>query len=387
MLHPAPSQARSNGARQARHEHKSCDPKRFVSRVTVVAVGDLQLGDSAIRAGFGFRTAYPSGDQFARALEDVRPQFADADVVFGNLECTLSEQGLVPSRWRSVQMRGHPGFAEALRATGFNVLNVANNHANQHGDAAFHETVELLRAQGISACGVRGKSPWHSEPVSLVTRDGSRVGVLGYSRRPRQFGDGTPPYAEGSDDVICADVRRLKATVPQVIVSLHWGEEFVTKPSQAEVGFAHRLFDAGASLVLGHHPHVLRPIEESPKGVVAYSLGNFVGDMVWYSDFRRGAILRCTLGDDAVAVERVTGTFLDESFRPRLVADSLPDVVRTPIAGLDADAYGHEVRRTVRLQRLAAYRHAAVNAWRYPPKILAQLVAGTVLNKVRGAFE
>jgi poly-gamma-glutamate synthesis protein (capsule biosynthesis protein) len=367
--------------------HKSCVTDPSVSRVTVVAVGDLQLGDSAIGVGFGFRSACASGDQLARALDGVRPQLADADVVFGNLECTLSEQGLEPSLWRSVQMRGVPAFAKALRQTGFNVLNVANNHANQHGEAAFLETVELLRAEGIVPCGVRGQGPWQAEPAYLATRDGSRVGVLGYSRRPRQYGDGTPPYAEGTDDEICADVRRLKASVPYVIVSLHWGEEFVTRPSQAEVGFAHRLLDAGASLVVGHHPHVLRPVEETHVGVVAYSLGNFVGDMVWYPEFRRGAILRCVLAAGGVAVESVTGTFLDEAFRPQLVGDSLPEVVTTPIDGLDPVAYGHEVRRTTRRQRLAAYRYAAANALRYPPAFLAQLVVRTVRGKVLGVFE
>jgi poly-gamma-glutamate synthesis protein (capsule biosynthesis protein) len=358
-----------------------------MNAVTVAAVGDLQLGDSPICVGFGFRSVHSSGDELAKALEAVRPQLRGADVVFGNLECTISEQGLAPSRWRSVQMRGRPAFARALRDAGFNVLNVANNHASQHGEATFRETVQLLRAQGISCCGIRGTGLWRAEPVELVTRHGARVGVLGYSRRPRQYGQGTPPYAEGTDDEICADVRRLKTSVPRVIVSLHWGEEFVTQPSRAEVGFAHRVIEAGASLVLGHHPHVLRPVQQLAAGVIAYSLGNFVGDMIWCAGFRLGAILRCKLAQDSATVVEITHTFIDDAFRPSADGEWVPELVRSRIEGLDADAYRREARRTVRSQRFAAYRYAAANALRYPPSVLAQLVAGTVRGKLLGVFE
>ena len=75
-----------------------------------------------------------------------------------------------------------------------------------------------------------------------------------------------------------------------VVVSLHWGEEFVDQPSMQEVELGHAVIDAGATAVLGHHRHVVRPVERYRHGVIAYSLGNLIGDMVWYTAFRRGAI-------------------------------------------------------------------------------------------------
>jgi poly-gamma-glutamate synthesis protein (capsule biosynthesis protein) len=197
--------------------------------VGIVATGDLMLGDSAICTGYGFASRYPreAGD---RAIEGLRSILGEADIVFGNLECTLSDRGHEPRRWSSTQLRGHPSYAVALRAAGFNVLNVANNHASQHGDAAFHDTIELLRAAGILPIGVRGTGDWTARPEQMEVR-GRHVGFLGYCLRPRQYSGAVPPFAEGELADIVRDVARLSVDVDHVIVSLHWGEEYVDAPS------------------------------------------------------------------------------------------------------------------------------------------------------------
>ena len=98
----------------------------------IVAVGDLQLGDSPTCVGFGFASRYRP-DSLARVFEDIAQALAGADLVFGNLETPLSTQGLEAESLSSRQLRGVPGYAVVLRESGFTVLNVANNHAVQHG--------------------------------------------------------------------------------------------------------------------------------------------------------------------------------------------------------------------------------------------------------------
>jgi len=225
--------------------------------IRVAAVGDLQLGDSPTSVGFGFGSRFADSD-LTSVLDGIRPALR-ADVVFGNLEVPLSPRSSATSSLSSRQMRGDPRFAPMLRAAGFTVLNVANNHAVQHGVDAFHDSVAALRAAGIAPCGLRGAAPWASAPAILVANS-VRVGILAYCLRPRQYGDAEPPYAEGSPDEIGADVRRVSADVDCVLVSLHWGEEFVPVPSVEEASFARSLIDAGATLILGHHPHVARPV-------------------------------------------------------------------------------------------------------------------------------
>jgi poly-gamma-glutamate synthesis protein (capsule biosynthesis protein) len=193
-----------------------------------------------------------------------------------------------------------------------------------------------------------------------------------------------PPYAEATPEEARQDVRRLAATVDYVIVSLHWGEEFVDRPSTAEVEHARSLIDAGADLLVGHHPHVVRPLERHGKGLIAYSLGNFVGDMIWQEPLRRGAILRCVLAPDGVEDVRVTRTYVDDNFKTVIQGEGSDHLeCSDPVQGLEEDAYREEVARTVRSQRLATYKYAAANWRKFQPGMLAQLVGRTVRNKLR----
>lgn len=347
--------------------------------LTVAAVGDLMLGDSPTCVGYGVRSRYTAAE--AETLFDgVGHLLAGADLIFGNLEVVLSDRGMDPLSLSAAQMRGHPRLAGVLRRAGFDVLSVANNHADQHGPEAFAESVELLRAEGIACCGVRGTGAWASEPV-LLERAGARIGVLGYSMRPRQYGAATPPFAEGTSFEILADVRRLRPTVDHLLVSLHWGEEFVGRPSANEVALGRALVDSGASLVIGHHPHVLRPVERHGAGVVAYSLGNFVADMLWQPSLREAAVLRCRLAPGGVQEVEVARTRIGPDFRP------VPSAARQEVeaslgAGMAEAEYRREVDRALRAQRLASYAYALANAWRFPRPLLVQLVRRTIRNKV-----
>jgi poly-gamma-glutamate synthesis protein (capsule biosynthesis protein) len=279
-------------------------------------------------------------------------------------------------------MRGEPQFAAALQRVGFNVLNVANNHAVQHGDETFHRTLAAVREAGIACVGVRGTGSWASEPALLC---GGRVGVLGYCQRPRQWGTAIPPYAEGTREEICADVRRLRETGAIVIVSLHWGEEFVPEPSNSELQLGHDIIDAGANLILGHHPHVTRPAESYKHAVIVHSLGNFMGDMTWYKPFRTGAIFRCGLSVEGVSHAHVTPTKLGNDYHPQ---PSPPDIAPCPTSqmrAMDEAAYHRAIARTWRDQRLAGYSDMLANLRRIPFPILMQLTTETAKNKIAAA--
>lgn len=338
------------------------------------------LGDSAICPGFGFASRYPS-DQLKTVLEPVTP-FLQGTITFGNLEVCLSDMGLDRTAWSSVQMRGWPHYAKDLRRAGFNCLSVANNHADQHGEEAFFHTVELLEAQGILVCGIAGTAGWACVPVVKEARHGRSVGILAYCLRPRQYGSGAAPFAQGTPDAILSDVGRLRRSADDVIVSLHWGEEFVDRPSEREVELGHALVEAGASLVIGHHPHVVRPVERVGSSVIAYSLGNFVTDMVWQERLRQGLILRCTLRPDGPQGVHTLATRVDDQFGPRPDGAWSAPPDETPVRGLPAVTYGRLVRKTVNAQRLRAYLYAVRNLWRYPPALAIQLAVVTVRNKL-----
>jgi glycosyltransferase involved in cell wall biosynthesis len=278
-------------------------------------------------------------------------------------------------------MRGDPEYARALRAAGFTALGVANNHAMQHGLAAFTETVKHVKSAEIAAVGLRGTDGWCSAPVIQLTKAGLRVGLLGYSWRPRQYEFCTPPYAEGDLQLVIADVRRLSKLADVVVVSLHWGEEFLTSPSTTEIDAAHRIVDAGAAVIVGHHPHVLRPVERYGSGVICYSLGNFVTDMMWQPELRTGGILECELGTASVVSATLSRTRVDDSYAPVLESTEVIDPER-PVTGISEPAYHVAAVKSVSQQRRAAYAYALRNIRRYPLMVLAELLGTTLRNKM-----
>ena len=123
--------------------------------VLLQAVGDIMLGDHPLNTGRGAHSTFrsqPADFPFAH----VASTLARADLVFGNLECTLSEHGLRRGDHHSMQLRGQLSYVESLRRAGFGVLCVANNHSMQHGRESFLETVDALRSAGIAVCGLAG---------------------------------------------------------------------------------------------------------------------------------------------------------------------------------------------------------------------------------------
>lgn len=349
--------------------------------LTLVAVGDLQLGDSPTTVGYGFYSRY-RGTSLEPLFADTRSSLSGADILFGNLETTLIPPPPGDNSRGGLQLRGEPGFAAALAKVGFSVLNVANNHAVQHGVETFNATVSAVRSAGIACCGVRGTGPWASEPALLSVND-TTVGVLGYCLRPRQYGPAVPPYAEGDLTSICADIARLRAQGAVVIVSMHWGEEFVPRPSTEEIAMGHAIIDAGAAAILGHHPHVTRPVELYKNTLIAHSLGNFMGDMVWHAPFRRGMVLRFTLDDRGVRDASTLDTYMSDDYTPTPAPGVVPAPVPAgPITGLEQADYDRAVVDTIRRGRIASYRSAILNLPRTPIRILTQLVTQTIRNKL-----
>lgn len=346
--------------------------------IRVAAVGDLMVSDSSTTVGFGVRSRFP-GPNLAQVFVELAPRLSAADLAIGNLEAPLIAEGKGPTRWARDQMRGDPIYARVLRDAGFTALSVANNHAVQHGESGFAETVATLEAAAILPIGVRGEAPWSCKPAIWRSHSTS-VALLGYSWRPRQYGLGAPPYAEVEPAAVLADVARARSAHDFVIVSLHWGEEFVAQPSDDEVRFGRAVVDAGAALVLGHHPHVARPVERHGPGLIAYSLGNAIADMVWMEDLRTGLLLEAAL-ERELGNATVTRIRIDNSYVARLDNGSLGPVAVRPLSAVD---YRRAAAAKLALQRRAAYWHAAVNVHRFAPGTFATLAATTVRNKLRG---
>ena len=265
----------------------------------------------------------------------------------------------------------------------------------QHGSAPFLETVRMIEESGIAVCGLRAADGRAAVPAS-VERNGLDVAFLGYSLRPRQYFTDEPLYAEGDREHIIADVRHARDRHDAVVVSLHWGDEFVDTPSPEEVSLAHAVMDAGAALIVGHHPHVLRGIERYGRGFIVYSLGNFVCDMTWDERMRESAVLRCTLTPDGVSELELVPVRINGDCRPEPLAGDRRARLERRIAALsdqlhnlratappdEARGYRWVAEQALRDERRKAHRYFLRNLHRYPSGILVQQLRTFVRNRL-----
>jgi gamma-polyglutamate biosynthesis protein CapA len=253
------------------------ETKKRLCPIRIAAVGDIMLGDHPVRLGHGVRSSIEkAGAEFL--FSGAQKLWEGCDIVFGNLEAIISDKGLEMERIESREFRGAPISIRGLQKAGFTVLNIANNHCMEHGEDAFRETVRVLQSYDIFVAGIKGDDgrciPYEIE------KDGQRAILLAYSLRPENyFTRRDVPYCLCIEELIVSEVAHHSRTGDAVIVSLHWGEEFMRYPSPKQVELGHRIIDAGARLVIGHHPHTLQGVETYKRGVIVYSLGNFVFDM------------------------------------------------------------------------------------------------------------
>ena len=238
--------------------------------VTLASVGDINLGNGpgAYIGLYGVRYPWTS----------VAPALRRADVAFGNLECAVSTRGApVPKQFN---FRGHPAALRVMaRFAGFDVLNFANNHVGDYGTAAMLDTVKHTRRYGMTAVGAGGSLAAAARP-RVVERLGLRIAFVGFSDiLPASFfaAPGRPGTQQATSGNIRANVSAARRRADVVIATFHWGVERATVEDARQRGFAAEALSAGATAVIGAHPHVLQPIRPAgPRRLVAYSLGNFV---------------------------------------------------------------------------------------------------------------
>jgi poly-gamma-glutamate synthesis protein (capsule biosynthesis protein) len=264
-------------------------------RVTLAAVGDIQLGLTVRRAA-----DLPEGGPFALVREAL-----DADLTLGNLE------GVVPppdaeevADAHGPALRQPPEVGRLLREAGFDVVSLANNHLLDFGVAAVAETLDVLREADVSAAGAWPDPRDRFHPV-IRTAGGATVGFLAYTMWLNVAG-GFRAVGVGNfrEDDPAVEVAALRPYVDFLVVLVHWERENDHFTYGGTRQAAHAMVDAGADVVVGHHAHVLKGIEWYRGAVIAYSLGNFAfGWQRWPQ--AASAVLRVTLARDGSGRRRI----------------------------------------------------------------------------------
>ena len=279
---------------------------------TFAAAGDIVLGSTPNLPSDG------GASFFSPVAQDLQ-----ADVSLGNLEGTLSTGGSSKCGVGSNQcfaFHTPPSYARRLKEAGFTVLNLANNHADDFGPAAERETVRALDRFKLLHTG-------RPAEIAIQRVNGIRVAILGFAPYP---------WAQSLTNIAAAKllVRHASTLADVVIVMIHAGAEGVSQQHVTPVteyflgenrgnalAFSHAVIDAGADVVVGSGPHVLRGVEWYRNRLIAYSLGNFAGYKVFGlgGPLSTSAILHVTLrGDGSIDTAHLVATRLVGAGTPAL---------------------------------------------------------------------
>lgn len=287
--------------------------------IFIAAVGDIMMG-----------TTYPEKNlppkDGSGIFNSVKKEFYGHDIVFGNLEGPLTDDGfpskcLVKSK-NCNEFRMPVRYVNYLRNAGFNVMSIANNHAFDFGAKGIENTRNTLRSAGIKTVGGKDVAYFHIK--------GKKIAIAGFSVST------SSPYSYSIKDIPQAAeiIKKLKNSNDIVVVSFHGGAEgraavnifdseeiFLEEKRGNVIKFSRTVIDAGADLVIGHGPHVLRAMEVYKGKLIAYSLGNFLT----YGFSTSGpnglsVILKAKIDSE-------TGNFIDGELIPvKLLNNGIPEI-------------------------------------------------------------
>jgi poly-gamma-glutamate capsule biosynthesis protein CapA/YwtB (metallophosphatase superfamily) len=331
-------------------------------------------------------------------FEHVQPTLSAADIAFCQLETVYSTRGERDPHSR-ISFRAAPEEAPALKAAGFDVISLAGNHCMDYGHDALFDTIKYLRAAGLKTAGTGANLAEAAEPA-IIEHNGNRVGFLSYNsimsetwcaeaNRPGcnpmkiyssdgKFNSGETSQGRRLDTAagpealaaMARSLKDLKSRADVAVVSIHWG--LALSPADLagyQRALGHALIDAGADLVLGHHPHVLKAVEVYKGKAIFHSIGNFAFDQskplsaaaqalcpgyfddpeyVNYKfpvDSRRTMMINCTIVDRQLRRVAVRPAYINPHAQPLLLSredkrfDEVVDYLKfaTTFNGLPAD--------------------------------------------------
>ena len=236
----------------------------------------LMFGGDVI-LGRGVAEAAHRKNDLASPMRDMAELFSKADIAFVNLESPFWDKK--PFGTSELIFRAEPETIAALELAGIDVVSTANNHARDCYAEGVGFTLGWLKQHGIAVAG-SGENAEAAHAGAVLERNSLRFGFLGYTfdQSNGNHFDIDPRIAMLDAAQMRLDIASMKRRAEVIVVSMHAGAEYWTRPHPIQTAFARAAIEAGAKVVVGHHPHVVQPVERYRDGLIFYSLGNLVFD-------------------------------------------------------------------------------------------------------------
>lgn len=291
------------------------EPERLQpQKTTLIAGGDVLFARYVETQVKKYGIEYP--------LVATKAFLSTGDITFVNLETPILDGAQTPME--SVTFRSPVGTEKVLANAGVNIVSLANNHSLNFGTEGILNTLSLLKSTGIEAVGAGQNSNEANAPV-LMKKNGVTFAWLAYV--DTAFTDDSYEATATRPGAAFMNTERMKAAVAAVrsqadvvIVTMHSGDEFTSTPNSNQKNFAHAAIDAGADLIIGHHPHVLQSAEVYKEKYIFYSLGNFVFDQK-YPDTQVSALLHVTFSGYTISEIALVPIRIRDYAQPSIVTD------------------------------------------------------------------
>ncbi len=294
------------------------------TRVSLVFGGDVTLANHFSRY---------IKDDFDYAFKKL-PLFRQADIAMVNLENPLTVSN--EKTEKLFNFKADPQLVRVLSSGGVDLVTLANNHIYDFNQSGLLETLEVLSGHGIHYTGA-GRLHDEAHHPLILRRKGLRLGFFSYYGT-HKHSNSHPATADSAGTamrriaLIRRDIEKYRHLTDVIIVNFHWGLEKEHYPQKEQIRLAHQVIDAGADLIIGHHPHVLQGVELYKGKAVFYSLGNFIfgGNSRTYELSALAAVDIHRLGEELLIKPRLVPIEIDhwqpavlDSLRARSVIDSV----------------------------------------------------------------
>jgi len=273
------------------------------------------LGDLMFDRGVKSSVYKNFGGDYTQLFANLK-ELHQSDIVFANLEGPISNNGTnVGSKY---SFRFEPIVASVLKQAGIDVVSFANNHAGDWSLSAFKDTLTHLQDSGILFIGA-GKTKQQAREVLIIESRGIKLGFLGFSDVGPEWIQATikdPGILLASDQNRLLYIEEAKKKVDILVVSYHWGEEYKSF-NERQTSLAHSSIDAGADIIIGHHPHVTQDIELYKSGIIAYSLGNAIFDQNFSEETMNGMLLSVDVNKNGIVGYQEKTFELNTKYQPQ----------------------------------------------------------------------
>lgn len=298
--------------------------KSSMNDLTISLVGDMCFDDLVAER------MKLNGDDFL--FSGYSEFFKSSDVLFGNLETPLTNldpRAIV----KEYHFRSDPRIAGLLKKNGFTAVSIANNHMLDSGLTGMDDTIRAMYRYGLGFAGGEDSIEKAVKPYFKMVK-GRRIGFLAFSKvipshdwAAGENRGGIACAYSWNENVYEEAIASAKKNCDILVVSVHWGKERVTDVSNEDSATAHKMIDAGADIIMGHHPHVVARMEYYKEKPIFYSLGNFIFTTSNYNDANMTIMARVVV-DHAKKIR-------DVSIIPGKIIESAP----VPMQGQEKDMF------------------------------------------------